>query len=115
MTVEQLALDPDPVKALEALRRASRTRPVVVLKRSPICPISHAAEAEFRAWIDSLGKNDSLAWAEVDVIAERALARGLTAALGVQHQSPQALWFEQGELVWHDSHQALTRERFARR
>jgi bacillithiol system protein YtxJ len=115
MAVERLTLDPDPAKAVEALRSASRTRPVVVFKKSPICPISRAAETEFEAWLATLGPQDSLAWAVVDVIAERALARGLTAALEVQHQSPQALWFEGGELRWHASHSALTRERFARR
>ncbi len=46
------------------------------------------------------------------MIAERPLARGLTSALDVAHQSPQALWFTAGELAWHDSHGALTRARF---
>ena len=41
-------------------------------------------------------------------LAERALARGLTTELGIEHQSPQALWFAHGELVWHDSHGAIT-------
>ena len=53
--------------------------------------------------------------AVVDVIAERPLARGLTAELGVEHASPQALWFADGELVGHDSHRTLTAEWFARK
>lgn len=48
----------------------------------------------------------------VDVVAERTLARGLTAALGVQHESPQALVFVDGELVNHASHGVLVRAWF---
>lgn len=48
----------------------------------------------------------------VDVIGERALARGLTAALDVQHESPQALVFSDGELVTHGSHGTLVRAWF---
>lgn len=49
-----------------------------------------------------------LALARVDVLSDRALARGLTAELDVRHESPQALWFSAGELVAHESHGALT-------
>ena len=42
------------------------------------------------------------------MIAERELARGLTAELDVRHESPPALWYSAGELVAHDSHGALT-------
>jgi bacillithiol system protein YtxJ len=48
----------------------------------------------------------------VDVIARRGLARGLTAALEIQHQSPQALVFRGGECVAHGSHGQLTRDWF---
>ena len=113
MTGRRTTLDSDPGKALEVLRKASRARPVVVFKKSPICPISHAAEAEFTAWLESSGGPREFDWAVIDVIAERELVRGLTKELGVKHESPQALWFEDGELAWHASHSALTRERFA--
>jgi bacillithiol system protein YtxJ len=49
----------------------------------------------------------------IDVIDQRDLARGLTAELGIEHQSPQALVFRGGELVAQDSHGALTRDWFA--
>lgn len=45
----------------------------------------------------------------VDVIGEKPLARGLTAELGVPHQSPQALVFLHGELRAHASHGELVR------
>ena len=54
-----------------------------------------------------------MAWTIIDVVAERELARGLTAELGIDHASPQALVFSSGELAAHDSHGALTAAWFA--
>ena len=114
MPIHDLQLDPDPTAARAQLEAASRARPVVVFKHSPICPVSDRALRQFRSFLGSLPPGRELGVAHVDVIAQRPLARGLTAALGVEHQSPQALWFEGGALAWHDSHGALTAERFAR-
>ena len=113
MTYQKLELDDDPKVALAAIRAASSERPVLIFKKSPICPVSHRAEFEFDRWLESLSDADDVSVGGIDVIARKPLARGLTAELGVQHESPQALWFANGELVWHDSHGALTRERFA--
>lgn len=110
--IDTLDLPADAGAAVALLREESKTRDVVVFKKSPICPTSTRAEFEFRSWLKGLADDSTLAIAEVDVIAERPLARGLTAELGIDHQSPQALWFRGGELVWHDSHGSLTRARF---
>ena len=114
MPIHELQLDPDPAAARAQLEAASRSRPVVVFKHSPICPVSDRALRQFRKFLGDLPPARELGVAHVDVIAQRPLARGLTAALGVEHKSPQALWFEGGALAWHDSHGALTAERFAR-
>ena len=105
-------LPSDPAEALNALREASQARDVVVFKKSPICPVSHRAEFEFRAWIKDLDQDANVGIAEIDVIAEKPLARGLTAELDIEHESPQALWFSKGELSAHDSHSSLTKARF---
>jgi bacillithiol system protein YtxJ len=112
MAVHTLRLERDPARSLQALREASAERPVLVFKRSPICPVSHRAEGELDSFLRTLAPTDELALARIDVIAERPLARGLTDELGVQHESPQALWFARGQLAWHGSHGELTRERF---
>jgi len=114
MAVHDLALDSDPGRALQAIRTGSGRRAVLVFKHSPICPVSHRAEAELETFLAELAAPAELAVARIDVIAQRPLARGLTALLEVRHESPQALLFEAGELVWHGSHGSLTRERFAR-
>ncbi|MFT5051360.1 MAG: bacillithiol system protein YtxJ [Chlamydiales bacterium] len=110
---ETLELPEDPAAALEVLRAASSKTPVLVFKRSPICPVSHRAEAQVRKYLDGLTESDRLLVVDIDVIDERALARGLTAELGIAHESPQALWFKDAELAWHGSHGALTATRFA--
>lgn len=114
MSIHELNLDSDPAAARAQLEQASLAQPVVVFKHSPICPVSDRALRQFKAFLAALPSERALGVAHVDVIAERPLARGLTAALGVEHQSPQALWFEGGALAWHDSHGALTVERFTR-
>lgn len=106
-------LPADAAAAVQALRDASEERDVVVFKKSPICPVSTRAEFEFLTWAKGLAETDAVSLAVVDVIAEKPLARGLTKELGIEHQSPQALWFRGGELLWHDSHGALTQARFA--
>ena len=56
-----------------------------------------------------------MALAVIDVIAEKPLARGLTAQLGIAHESPQALVFADGELAAHASHGTLTVDWFSGR
>jgi bacillithiol system protein YtxJ len=111
--VTPLNLPSDPGAARKALVAASAHRPVVVFKHSPICPISARALREFEAFLAKLPADAALGVAHIDVIAQRGLARGLTAELGIEHESPQALWFQGGALTWHDSHGQLTRARFA--
>ncbi len=107
-----LQLPADPAEAVELLQSTSREQPVWVFKKSPICPVSSTAEGEFRRWLDESNLAPQVAVTWIDVIDERPLARGLTTALDVQHESPQALLFHQGKLVWYDSHQSLNFDQF---
>tara|TARA_R110002126_G_scaffold16625_4_gene66314 strand:- start:8 stop:361 length:354 start_codon:yes stop_codon:yes gene_type:complete len=106
-----LDLSGDARNALAQIRTASTDQPVVIFKRSPTCPISHRAELQFKMFLGEAAEAD-LGVAIIDVLAARELARGLTSELGIDHESPQALWFEAGELKWHASHGTLTREAF---
>ena len=106
----RLGLSATPKTALAELREASKARPVAVFKHSPICPISAAADERFRAWMGTEGAAANVQHAHIDVLAEKPLARGLVAELGVKHESPQVLLFKEGELVWHASHGAITGE-----
>lgn len=95
--------------ALAQLSSASKSQTVAVFKHSPICPISAAAQERFHAWMSDEDAS-GVQHAHIDVIAEKPLARGLVAELGIRHESPQLLLFHDGELVWHASHGAITGE-----
>lgn len=114
MPIEQLQLPADPAAALALLRNASAKVPTFVFKKSPRCPVSFAAEDEWRDFLKSHAVS-AMAVAEIDVVNERPLARGLTELLGIRHESPQALLFRAGAVVWHDSHATLTAEAFAQK
>ncbi len=44
----------------------------------------------------------------VDVVADRATARGIAERCDVRHESPRAIVFQQGAAVWNVSHHAIT-------
>ncbi len=100
------SLAPDARAALDQIREASDHAVVMVFKKSPTCPISHEAEAEWRRFLRTVPEPTLVA--EIDVIAERALARGLVAELGIRHESPQVLVFARQDLTWHESHGEIT-------
>lgn len=106
-----LTLPDDPQAALARLLEASKEEPVLVFKKSPICPVSFAAEDRVQAFVSASAT--AFRYVEIDVIAQKPLARGLTAALNIRHESPQGLVFREGACAWHDSHDALTGEALA--
>lgn len=112
MSHEILRLPADPAEALAVLRATSLHVPVLVFKKSPICHTSRETEAELSEWLSKRPADLPLMLAEVDVIAERMLARGLASLLAIRHESPQALLFKHGELAWHGSHGQLNVARF---
>jgi|SRR6185436_18878657 len=93
---------------IDAWRAAIRRHAVVILfKHSPICPISAEALTE---WERFLKLRPELPTLFVDVIADRAVARGLAQECGVAHASPQAILFKDGRPIWNASHDAITAE-----
>jgi bacillithiol system protein YtxJ len=112
MPLETLKLPADPAAAVDLLLEASRRAPTFLFKKSPRCPISFAAEDEWREFLRDHAQS-TLAIAEVDVVAQRDLARGITAILHIGHESPQAVHLRAGEVLWHDSHDRLTADAFA--
>ncbi|MCK5945221.1 MAG: bacillithiol system redox-active protein YtxJ [Planctomycetes bacterium] len=96
---EQVLRDLPAFEAALALPR------VLLFKHSPICPISGTARAEYEMF--KLDHPDTPT-VFVDVLSSQALSRTIAQRSGVEHESPQAILFEQGEVVWHASHTAIT-------
>lgn len=93
------------LRDLDQFRQALAQPRVLLFKHSPVCPISSTARAEFEMW--KLDHPDAPTLF-VDVISSRKVARGIAELCGVQHESPQAILFEQGQPVWNASHDAIT-------
>lgn len=79
---------------------------LLLFKHSTSCPISGAAHEEYLAFCAA---HPDATTALVDVLTNRATARGIAERCGVRHESPQAILFANGRAVWHASHQAITR------
>lgn len=88
---------------------ADDASPVFVFKRSPICPVSHTAEREFKWFVDRLPEDSALRLVDVNVISERPVSLRIADDTGILHESPQALLLGPGRSVhWHASHSAIT-------
>lgn len=109
-SLSPMKLPESPAEAAAHLQAASKNGPIAVFKHSPICPVSASAQHRFHTWMKSDEAASDVQHAHIDVIAEKPLARGLVAELGIQHESPQLLLFHGGELVWHASHGGITGE-----
>ena len=79
----------------------------MILKHSTRCPVSAFALQEFRQYADG-AESRGIECAIVRVVEERPLSLGIAEALGVRHQSPQAILVKRGAAVWNDSHEGVT-------
>lgn len=90
---------------LSAFQAAIAQPRVLLLKHSPLCPISSTAHAEFKMF--QLGHPDA-ATMFLNVVSKPMLARDIAQHCGVEHESPQAILFENGSATWNASHTAIT-------
>lgn len=84
-----------------ALLNESMLKPVFLLKHSTRCPISREALAEFQRM---QGDSTNAEFWQVMVVEHSDLSDKIAEATGIDHESPQAILFHQGEAIWNDSH-----------
>ncbi len=85
---------------LDALIEKSNNQPIVILKHSTTCPISHGVYKEV-----------SNADADINLIIvqnSRNLSTAVAEKTGIRHESPQAMVFKNGEVVYNASHYDIT-------
>lgn len=75
------------------------------VKHSLTCPISQSAFEEFEKFAEDY---PSVATYYLYVQDARPLSNYIAETFGVKHESPQALLFENGSVVWHTSHWNIT-------
>jgi len=96
------------LKSVADLDRAlsEKERPVVLFKHSTQCPISAAADEEYRAFVES-HPEDAL-FTHLDLLAHRNVSNAIAEKLGVRHESPQALIVQDGRVRGVLNHHAIT-------
>ncbi|MFQ5526527.1 MAG: bacillithiol system redox-active protein YtxJ [Thermoanaerobaculia bacterium] len=85
---------------------ASSDRPVWLFKHSLVCPTSHRALSEFASFVrrgSEVGES-----AVIEIQRARDVSKEVAARAAVKHESPQALLFRHGRVVWHASHWNIT-------
>jgi thioredoxin 1 len=97
------ATDDPMMREVRAL--AVSAEPLVLFKHSATCPISSTAKRHFDAFVDA---HPEVPTRLVVVQRERLLSNAIEDALGVQHESPQAIVVQGGAVVWHASHGRIT-------
>lgn len=94
---------------LQALERVlTSDRPSFIFKHSTTCPTSKRAYDEFCRFVSGAPPGLDFFWVKVQ--DDRPIANEIAARLGVKHESPQLILCRNGQVLWHDSHGALTAE-----
>ena len=97
----------DSIDKLDVALAGSSTRPLLIFKHSLTCGTSAWAHEE----VETLLEEDTLA-ADIAIIpiqTARPVSSAVAERSGIRHESPQALLFVNGQVVWHASHHRLTR------
>lgn len=76
----------------------------LLFKHSLTCPISAAAFNEYQQFI---AEHPELDTAYLAVQEARPLSNYVADTFGIQHQSPQAIYFKKGKPTWNDSHSRI--------
>lgn len=91
---------------LNALLRDSSHKPVLLLKHSTRCPISAQAYDEYLRHANQ-DEGGEIVYALVLVVEHRPVSNAVEEALGIKHESPQAILVKDGRAVWHASHWSI--------
>ena len=92
---------------LAAIAQESHTHPVFIFKHSTTCSISAAAKAKVeRQWPDKSLPADATIY-YLDLLRYRPISGQIASEFGVEHQSPQLLLLQDGEVRYHASHMGI--------
>ncbi len=95
-----LASEADWTKA----QSRSKEEPVLLFKHSAACPVSGSADQEMR----QLAEDEDLPIYKLVVQESRTLSDEIADALGVRHETPQAIVLDETDPVFNTSHFDVT-------
>ncbi|HZK83295.1 MAG TPA: bacillithiol system redox-active protein YtxJ [Desulfosporosinus sp.] len=87
----------------------SNQHQVILFKHSTTCPTSSYAWQEVQNFITE--SPDEVLVGMIKVIESRPVSNQVAEELGIKHQSPQVLLVEERQVLWHASHQDVTKTR----
>lgn len=92
---------------LQSIVQESHEHPVLIFKHSTTCSISAAAKSKVeRQWPDgSLPANATIYY--LDLLRYRPISGQIASEFGVEHQSPQLLLIQDGQVRYHASHMGI--------
>lgn len=79
-----------------------------LLKHSTTCPVSAAAFDEYAAFLNGEGPNQKGVYLAVQ--DSRDLSKHIAEATNIRHESPQVIFFKNGQPVWNESHWKITKK-----
>lgn len=94
---------------LKEILEASCQRKIILFKHSTACPVSAHAWQEVQDYIQE-SSNEVLV-VMIKVIESRPVSNQVAEEFGVKHQSPQALLINDRKVLWHASHQIITKNK----
>lgn len=97
-----------PLSVDSAAALAERPGRTIVFKDSLTCDLSQWAAHQMSKLV---AQHEEITLHRVDVRAQRPLSLEIESHFDVRHESPQILIIEEGAVVWHASHRALSVER----
>lgn len=97
------------LEQLDAVIQSSNKQPVLLFKHSTQCPISANALAELEQFSHTEDAEDVLIRV-VHVIEDRPVSNEIADRYQIKHESPQAFWIKDEQVLWHASHRAITSE-----
>ncbi|KAB7666775.1 bacillithiol system redox-active protein YtxJ [Bacillus sp. B1-b2] len=93
----------DSVEQFEKI--VGENKPFLLVKHSLTCPISGSAFNEYKQYVDNEANVDTYYLAVQDA---RPLSNYIAETYHIRHESPQALFFSNNEVLWNASHGKIT-------
>ena len=92
---------------LQSIAQESHEHPVLIFKHSTTCSISAAAKSKLeRQWPDASLPADATIY-YLDLLRYRPISGQIASEFSVEHQSPQLLMIQDGQVRYHASHMGI--------
>jgi bacillithiol system protein YtxJ len=94
------------VSTIEDFEKVMKDTPdFLLIKHSLTCPISSSAFEEYGQFVKD---NPDIQAFYLYVQEDRPLSNYIAETYGIKHESPQALYIKNGDVVWNASHWKIT-------